>query len=295
MKRILITGASGLIGSELARLLECYKLICLIRDKKKIDLSIKADYIIGDIRYDLRQFKGLEIDTIYHLAALNPLFKDKKMQREVNVEGMKNIINLARECNVKNFIYAQGMGIFDNEEITEESKRNPYTEFAKIRLEAEDILLNERGNFNICIAILGDVYGSKGWFVDMIVKRLKENRFRIPGKGDYYRSFVHVYDASNALKLLGENESNGYYIICDDHPSKFSEFVYYVADRLGVNRPGNVPEFIAKLVIGSDMLRLLTRSVKASNRKIKHELGFNLKFPNYMSGVDDILSKLSSI
>lgn len=291
----MITGSSGLIGSMLTNLLNNnYNLVCLIRDSNNANQKINAKFIISDIRDEglVDKLSGLEIDTIYHLAALNPLFKDKKLQRSMNIDGMKNIIKIAKMLNVKTFIYAQGTGVFGTKEyIDENTPREPDTEFSKIRLEAEQILLeaSKDHNFKACIPILGDVYGYKGWFIDMIVNRLKNRTFKIPGSGEYYKSFVHVYDASNALKMLGENNKEGHYIVCDDHPTKFKDFVYYTADRLGVKRPGNIPAFLARAVISGDMLKLLTRSIKASNAKLKNELNFKLRFPEYKSGIDDIL------
>ena len=290
MENILITGANGLIGSTLVRLLDGYNVTSLVRDPKKA----LNKHIVADIRDKdalLEASKGLIIDTIYHLAAINPLVKDKKLQKSVNIDGMRNVVEMARRLDITNFIYAQGMGVFADEMIDEDTPRKPYTEFAKIRLEAEHILLEASKDygFNVCIPILGDVYGHKGWFMDMIVKRLRNNTFKIPGSGEYYRSFIHVYDAANALKLLGVNKKTGYYIVCDDQPAKFIDFVYYTADRLGVKRPGKVPAFLAKVAIGSDMLKLLTRSVKASNAKLKNDLNFTLRFPEYKVGIDDIL------
>ncbi len=293
MKNVLITGASGLIGSELAKLLSNnYNLICLVRDAKKIDHSIDAKFIVADVRYSLLDhFKGLEIDTIYHLASLNPLYKDKRMQMEVNINGMKNIIEVAKATNAKHFIYAQGMGIFENrEEIDEDTPINPDTEFAKRRLEAQQLLYANKDRFNICIPILGDVYGHKGWFMEL-VRRLKSNRLRIPGSGEYYRSFIHIYDAANALKMLGEQGKVGYYMVCDDQPVKFIDFVYYTADILRVKRPGKITPFIARLVLSSDMLKLLMRSTRASNSKLKKDLNFRLRFPDYKSGIGDVLTR----
>lgn len=299
MKNVLITGSSGLIGSMLTNLLHNnYNLVCLVRDANKINQNINAKFIVSDIRDTnlIDKLGGLEIDTIYHLAALNPLIKDKKLQKSVNIDGMKNMISVAERLNVKNFIYAQGMGVFGNkEDIDENTPREPDTEFAKIRLEAENILLDaSKDKFKTCIPILGDVYGYKGWFVDMIINRLKNNTFKIPGSGEYYRSFIHVYDASNALKVLGENEKEGYYIVCDDHPTKFKDFVFYTADKLGVKRPGRVPAFLARAVISGDMLKLLTRSIKANNSKLKNELNFKLRFPEYKNGIDDVLRFIQS-
>ena len=297
MKRVLITGASGLIGSMLAEILSNdYSLICLVRDQSKANANINARYVVADITDKeslLARFKGLEVDAIIHLAALNPLVKDKKLLRKVNLDGMRNMIELADMLHAEHFIYAQGMGVYANKErIDEDTPKEPDTEFSRIRLEAENMLLASK--LKACIAIFGDVYGTKGWFKDIVIDRLLNNSFKIPGSGEYYRSFIHVYDAANGLRLLLDRSAEGDYIICDDNPAKFIDFIYYTAERLNVKKPKKVPAFLARAVLSSDMLRLLTRSYIASNSKMKR-LGFKLRFPSYKEGVDDVLKQLNLI
>jgi len=179
--------------------------------------------------------------------------------------------------------------------IDETMPKNPDTDFAKTRHEAEQMLWkasNENG-LPVTVAVLGDVYGPSGWFVNIVVNKIRDCSFKIPGSGDYYRSFVHVDDVANALMLIAEkNVKDSTYIITDDEPVTFSEFVYYVADRMGMKRPGKVPAFLAKAVLGSDMVKLLTYSVRARNTKAKNELGLQLQYPTHKEGVTDILQKM---
>ena len=140
---------------------------------------------------------------------------------------------------------------------------------------------------------MGDVYGHSGWFADIVVNKIRDGSFKIPGSGDYYRSFVHVDDVTSALTLIAErNAKNSTYIISDDEPVTFAEFIYYVADRLSLKRPGKVPALLAKAVLGSDMVKLLTYSVRARNTKAKNELGLQLQYPTYREGVADALQRL---
>jgi nucleoside-diphosphate-sugar epimerase len=152
---------------------------------------------------------------------------------------------------------------------------------------------NKENGLPATVAVLGDVYGHSGWFADIIINKIRDGSFKIPGSGDYYRSFVHVDDVVNALTLIAaKNAKDSTYIITDDEPVTFAEFVYYVADRMGFKRPGKVPAFLAKAVLGSDMIKLLTRSIKARNTKAKNELGLQLRYPTYKEGVVDILQKM---
>jgi len=80
----------------------------------------------------------------------------------------------------KSVIYVSGLGVFGDpgeKTIDESSPRNPNTKFVKIRLEAEKYLETKCQDSGIGFSVVyfGDVYGSKGWFYDILVKRLQKN------------------------------------------------------------------------------------------------------------------------
>ena len=54
------------------------------------------------------------------------------------------------------------------------------------------------------VVYFGDVYGSRGWFYDILVKRLQKNSFRLPGGGKYFKGFVHVDDAVGGMIAIME-------------------------------------------------------------------------------------------
>jgi nucleoside-diphosphate-sugar epimerase len=303
--KILVTGASGFIGSALVRTLtnKGNEVTCLVRkeEKKQKFHGMDVKFAVADITDRERLFdalKDLDVDVFFHLAAINPLEKDKKVQQRVNVDGMKNVIDVCQKGKVGLFVYAQGTGVFGDVKgawIDESTARNPDTDFAKTRSKAEEMLLhaNKENGLPATVMIFGDVYGPAGWFTDIIVNKLRDGSFKIPGSGDYYRSFVHVDDVASALALVAEkNAKNNAYIVCDDEPAKFEEFVNHVADKLGMKRPGKVPAFLAKMAVGSDMIKLLTYSIRAKNTKIKNELGFTLQYPTYREGVEAALRDL---
>jgi len=303
--KVLVTGASGFIGSALVRTLtgKGNEVTCLIRkeERKQKFHDMNVEFAVADITdHDglFEALKGLDVDAFFHLAAINPLEKDKKVQYRVNVDGMLNVIDACLKGNVRLFIYAQGTGVFGDVKgawIDESTVRNPDTDFAKTRSKAEEMLwnANKENGLPATVTILGDVYGPAGWFADLIVNKVRDSSFKIPGSGDYYRSFVHVDDVANALALVAEkNAKNNIYIVCDDEPAKFGEFVNYVADKLGMKRPGKVPAFLAKIAVSSEMIKLLTYSIQARNDKIKKELGFALQYPTYREGVEAALRDL---
>ena len=296
-KSILVTGATGFIGSRLVNSLidKGYNVTSLVRKGK--EGNSKSNIIYGDITDEKIDFKNLEFDCVFHLASHTPLEKNKKILEKVNLEGTKKLFEEIKSIT-KSIIYISGLGVYGETGeivIDENQKYNPNTNFVKIRLDAEKYLKDNSLEYKIGFAVahLGDVYGSDGWFYEMLIKRLKKNTFRIPDGGEYYKSFVHVDDAVGSMIAILEKESFGEsFIIADSMPVSFKEFSNFTADKISSKHPGGVPIFLAKIVLGSDLIKLLTTPIKVSNKKILEIYDF--KYSNYKDGIKQVISELKS-
>ena len=294
-KSILVTGATGFIGSRLVNSLidKGYNVTSLIRKGKEGNL--KSNIIYGDVTDEKIDFKDLVFDCVFHLASHTPLEKNKKILEKVNLEGTKKLFKEIKLIT-KSIIYISGLGVYGEtgESIIDESQEyNPNTSFVKIRLDAEKYLKDKslEHKIDFAVAHFGDVYGQDGWFYEMLVKRLKKNTFRMPKGGDYYKGFVHVEDAVGSMITILEKQVFGEsFIIADSMPVTFKEFSNFTADQINAKHPGSVPIFLAKAVLGSDLIKLLTTSMKVSNKKISEIYQF--KYPNYKEGVKQVVSEL---
>ena len=113
----------------------------------------------------------------------------------------------------------------------------------------------------------------------------------MPKGGEYYKGFVHVEDAVGSMIAVLENNSYGEsFIVADSMPITFKEFSNYTADQINAKHPGSVPVFLAKAILGGDLIKLLTTSMKVSNKKISEIYQF--KYPNYKEGVKQVVSEL---
>jgi hypothetical protein len=295
-KSVLVTGATGFIGSRLVEELinKGYDVTSLIRKGKKGNLKSKIIY--GDLTDEKIDFKNLEFDCIFHLASHTPLEKNKKILEKVNFDGTKNLFNEIKS-KTKSIIYISGLGVYGETGdviVDENQKYNPNTDFVKIRLDAEKYLKENSDKHKIDFAVVhfGDVYGPDGWFYEMLVKRLKKNTFRMPKGGKYYKGFVHVDDAVGSMIAVLENKRFGEsFIVADSNPVTFKEFANFTADQINAKHPGSVPVFLAKAILGGDLIKLLTTSMKVSNKKISEIYEF--KYPNYKEGIKQIISKLN--
>ena len=294
-KSVLVTGATGFIGSRLVEELinKGYEVTSLIRKGKEGNLKSKIVY--GDLTEKI-DFKNLEFDCIFHLASHTPLEKNKKILEKVNFDGTKKLFNEIKS-KTKSIIYISGLGVYGETGevvVDENQKYNPNTDFVKIRLDAEKYLKENSDKHKIDFAVVhfGDVYGPDGWFYEMLVKRLKKNTFRMPKGGKYYKGFVHVDDAVGSMIAVLENKRFGEsFIVADSNPVTFKEFANFTADQINVKHPGSVPMFLAKAILGGDLIKLLTTSMKVSNKKISEIYEF--KYPNYKKGIKQIISKLN--
>ena len=157
-KRILLTGAAGFIGSNLSRsLLQSgrYKVIGLdnfddfySREQKEKNIApfISHEdfrFAEGDIRdTDLLLTLG-DIDVIVHLAAkagVRPSIQNPILYQEVNVAGTQNLLEFARQRNIRQFVFASSSsvyGINENVPWNEEEKLMPISPYASTKLSCE--------------------------------------------------------------------------------------------------------------------------------------------------------------
>lgn len=148
--KICITGGGGYVGTKLCQLLL----------KKGHQVTVLDNFWYGDylhnsvnkVRGDIRSVADLRFsfrhqDAVVHLACISndPSFDlDKKLGESVNgVNTFKKILSVAREANVKRFIYASSSSVYGCsklERVTEEAPTKPLTDYSKFKLECEEEL-----------------------------------------------------------------------------------------------------------------------------------------------------------
>ena len=230
MKKILITGGAGFIGSHLCeRLLEDgNEVICLdnfFTGSKKNIIHLMNDPYFEVIRHDVEEKILLEVDEIYNLACpASPIhyqFDPVKTIR-TNVMGAINMLDIAKRCKAK-ILQASTSEVYGDPEIhpqpeTYRGNVNPigvracYDEGKRC---AETLFFDyyRETKVDIRVVRIFNTYGSKMAINDgrvvsnFIIQALQNQDITIYGDGSQTRSFCYVDDLVDGLiKMMNSNE-----------------------------------------------------------------------------------------
>jgi nucleoside-diphosphate-sugar epimerase len=217
---VLVTGGAGYIGSILIRsLLERGHNVTILdrlffgTDPIK-DVTDNITLIKDDVRWFKPEIlKGT--DAVLDLASLSndPSGElDPQKTLEINHRGRARVAALSKKHGVKRYVLASTCSVygFQKGTLTEKSRLNPLTTYAKANVLAEkEILPLSDKSFTATVLRQATVYGySQRMRFDLAINGMvlgffKSSKIPIMRDGKQWRPFVHVKDTSNAfLKIL---------------------------------------------------------------------------------------------
>jgi nucleoside-diphosphate-sugar epimerase len=202
---VVVTGASGFIGTHLCRVLEEKG----ITEIHKIDINSASPI---DIRkpFDIDGNLG-ENTVIFNLAAVHrtPGHPDNEYF-ETNMHGAKNVCDFAKKRGIKTIVFTSSISPYgaSEEQKTEETLPTPNTPYGISKLVAEHIhkewAASSPEHF-LSIARPGIVFG-KGENGNMtrLYKALKKRRFAYAGRKDTIKASIYVKDLARILMEMAE-------------------------------------------------------------------------------------------
>lgn len=228
-KNVLVTGASGFIGSWLAKALieRNAQVTTIVRDlKKKSNLDIlnireKINIIKGDITdYDLvlRVLNEFEIDTCFHLAAQSiaqTAEKSPLSTLESNIKGTWILLEASKNYGIERMIVASSDKAYGKQKEFPYNEdcpllgRNPY-DASKICADVLAQTYASTYNFPVAITRNVNVYGPgdlnfSRLIPGTIISILKNDTPVIRSDGTPERDYMYIEDAVNAYIILAEN------------------------------------------------------------------------------------------
>ncbi len=201
--------------------------------------------------------------------------------REVYLRGTRNLLEWLSSEPPEKCVYTSSTSVYgqnDGSLVEETSPSEAASETGKILVETERVLLQaarHRG-FPAVILRLAGIYGPERgyWF-----RQFLKDEARIEGTGSRLLNMIHRDDAVGAIiAALEKGRPGEVYNVADDEPVTQRAFFQWLAEALGKALPPTVPE---------DPLAVRRRGVsnkRISNRKLKTELGYQLKYPTFRQG-----------
>jgi nucleoside-diphosphate-sugar epimerase len=248
--RILITGASGFIGSfiveeALNRGFETWAAVRksssrdFLKDKRihLIELNLSSEEQLK------QQLKDIQFDYVVHAAGVTKCLHKEDFFR-INTEGTKNLVRtlLDLQMPLKRFVYISSLSIMGAireeqpyREIQERDKAQPNTAYGKSKLEAEQWLasLNEKLLPYVILRPTG-VYGPRERDYFMMVKSIKAHTDFAVGFKQQDITFVYVTDVVQAIFLaLEKGETGRCYFLSDGEVYQSSTFSNLIRKELG--------------------------------------------------------------
>jgi nucleoside-diphosphate-sugar epimerase len=248
--KVLVTGANGYTGYHFSRYLAergvptraMYWPADGVPDLGHENLEV----VPGDLcdRDSLK--KALEgIEVVQNIAALyRPMNVPQKLYWDVNVEGVRNILDLSHEAGVKRFVQCSTIGVHGttgSTPITETGAFKPDDYYQETKLLGEK-LARERGQelgMPIVVVRPAGIYGPRERRFLKLTKMINDRKFIMFGSGEVCYHFIHVEDLCDAFVLCAENEKavGETYIIGADHALTINQIVATIADELKVPPP----------------------------------------------------------
>ncbi|PIS02109.1 MAG: NAD-dependent dehydratase [Chlamydiae bacterium CG10_big_fil_rev_8_21_14_0_10_42_34] len=236
MKKALVTGGAGFIGSHLTDLLlsQGHQVIAIDnlctgwrKNLNQAEKNPNFRFVQADIR-DPKALKGLfeGVDWVFHLAALADIVPSIEKPREyfeTNVDGTFNVLEASKLANVKRFLYAASSscyGIAKTYPTPEDAPAAPQYPYALTKYLGEQLVLHWAQVYQLPAMSLRlfNVFGPRSRttgvygavFGVFLAQKLHKKPYTVVGDGNQTRDFTYVADVADAFYTAAQSD------ICND-------------------------------------------------------------------------------
>lgn len=299
--RILITGATGLVGRNLVALCRergiGVNYLTTRRETVERGTQYRGFYWNPDENYlDPHCFDG--VSAIVNLAG-TPISErwTKKRRQDILMSRINSIRTLARGLKqrpagqVGCLISASAIGIYPDSlsEFYTETEPQVDDSFLGEVVAAWEKEVDSLYTYGMHIAKvrIGLVLSAEGGALPEMARPIRYYMGAAFATGEQWQSWIHIEDLSRMFLFLLESKEQGIFNGVAPNPVTNSKLIREIADVL--NKPlliPNIPKYILKLILG-EMAYLLYASQRVSCKKVE-DAGFEFKFANISRALQDI-------
>jgi uncharacterized protein (TIGR01777 family) len=295
--KVLITGASGLIGTALQKSFSesGYEMLLASRSEPRTDRDIQWNPDTGFADEGLSRLEGL--DAVIHLAgesisAIRWTDEKKKAIRDSRVHGTRTMIETFAklEKKPKVFISASALGFYGDrgdDEMTETSSAGD-TFLAEVSKEWESESRHAE-DMGIRTVLLrnGIVLSKDGGALATMMTPFKLGVGGVVGTGKQWMSWVSLADVVGIVNFALENENlRGAVNVVSPNPVTNEEFTKTLGEVLYRPTFLPLPEFAVNLVFGEMGDALLIDSTKVLPKRLL-DAGYKFEYPDLKSTLED--------
>ena len=270
---ILLTGATGYLGSQIARGIIARKLPLrvLVREPAKLTFdpaAIGCEVVPGDFTDFAVLHKACEgVETLIHTAALVKMWvRDRREFWRVNVAGFENLLQAAADSKIRRIIYTSSfiaLGPSDYASADETLVHHgPFSnEYEKTKAQALSWLRAQKGRYPVITLIPGVIYGpgpkTEGNLVGGMVDQYLAGRFPgVLGDGNQRWSFAYMPDVVAAHLAALEKARPGQQFVLGGDNRSLNDFFRVLAEISGVRRRvRHLPYWAGEMAGGMEVMR----------------------------------------
>lgn len=282
-KILVITGANGYLGKHTinAAISKGWSVIGVVRREeaaKEVELLGAKAAIIKKFDFDSLKKILLDCKAVIHFRGV--VCGSKELFEAVNIEGIRVLVNAAKEMNISRIIFPSGLGVHLYGKIEWASNN-----YFHSKSEAERIL--KEGEVPYIIFRPSYILGPNDELIPDLIEQIGDGMVEIAGNGDIPMQPLYIQDAVNAFLAAaeGKGEDNQIYDLVGPQiidMRSLIEMTVVNMNNLGINLPpprihpipyDKAPD---QLELCKDMIDVMRCDVTSDGRIAAKALGFQL-------------------
>lgn len=216
MKRILVTGGGGFVGTAIVKMALAQGLDCQVigRHSYPAITALGARSLIGDIG-DYRQVAAAcqGVDTVFHVAALAGIWGKWDDYLRTNVQGSENVIRACQEHGIRRLVYTSTPSVvFNGRDIVGGDESLPYAtrflcHYARSKVMAERLVLAANGRQLLTCALRPHLIWGPGdpHLLPRLLAQGRKKKLAIVGSGRNLVDISYIDNVAHAHLLAGRN------------------------------------------------------------------------------------------